>query len=154
MDAHYVVLSSRQKLDKSSTNNAEFTVASRALHEAHAIKAITPIMVTFLDSFTSTPSIVYVGISLFANGHMTTAENGHSYNILCTVPMTNIDTGKSVVWEPRDKKMHRIVNHSADYANQPIKITLLDENFNKLVTNPSNNVDIIVELHNDEDLHS
>ena len=152
MDTHYVLLSSRNKLDGNS-NNADFKVSSRQVHMAHSIKAITPVMVRFLDSFTTFPDMVYIEISLFAEGHMATAEEGREYNILCSIPMSNISTGNTVVWEPQDKTLHTIVNHSHDMFNEPVRITLYDENFNKLVANPTNHVDIIVQTILDDDLH-
>jgi hypothetical protein len=107
-------------------------------------------MIRFLDSFTTAPDIVYVDISLFANGNLIEVANSNVHNIMCAVPMTGVSTGNSVSWEPQDKKLHTIINHAADFSNESIRVRLYDENFNLLVANPNNHIDIVVELKSDD----
>lgn len=154
MDSHLVVLSSRHAL-RSSGNNANFTVASRSIHNALSVKKITPVLVRFFDSFTTYPEVVYVCISLYANGNLLEMDQTHNArNVVCIVPMTDVTTGQEVSWEPQDKDLHTIVNSAHVVSDESIQVQLYDENFNLLVANPNNHIDIVVELENDDEHHT
>lgn len=143
----YILISSRYKIDVNSANNAEFTVGSKSISTAPSVAAVTPVLVTFTDTFTTTPSIVYVEMNNFVNGQMITGLSGLSQNILCSVPMTQTSTGHTIVWEPQDFNLHTVQSPRPVSTGVSTKVRLLDQDLNPLVTTGNSHVDIILNVH-------